>query len=960
MLHEIFEKIVSLYPDRDAVQFEDEKPLTYRELDDLSNQLAHRLLEEGVQPRQYVILYLPRSEWQIEVYLALLKIGAICVPVSSEQLQPRIEKICDDCRPTHIITTSSLYDPLDTKIKHSTKRLLLDKEIEYKVKPKTKPTLKEVNEEDIAYVAYSSGTTGLPKGIPIRHSGMTSYWFKELPTHIKHRVTKVAANVSLDFDAHVWEYLMGWLFGATLHITNEDTRKDVDRLAVFIIKHKISDITLTPAILRTFRDEHLEAFRLNGLQAIYSTGEACTPDIIDRFTKYSVKIFNCYGPTEATFGLSMILCQLKDFYKGMAPIGIPPIESGIHIKIIDDSGIEVKEGEAGELVIISPYLTPGYLNREKENAKFSTIKTSLGHVTSYRTGDRFVINNKRLFYVGRIHSLAHIKIRGQFVDIEGIEQLLREHPCKSIRDAYVVVRNDLGKEPILVAFIISEQQPTLKELRSYCNNLLPSSSIPNFFINIPREELPLTINGKIDREALAKKYFLFVRDKSTPYCNPIIPLQMELIKIWRDVLALPPQLKITIGAKDSFALLGGDSIKAMTLIGEIKSRFNLNLLPSRLGALEELTVEKLANFMYMELTLQKSEESIQLLKDGSKKIAPLFLLPPISGESTFTYQKLSSLLKTPRRVFAINAPALINPLLIGSSTYVIAESYLSLIRKVQPKGALNLIGWSSGGIIAFEIASYLEEKDEVVDFLGIIDEISPQLQHLSSPKEYAKELLGLISFFQGKHYFKFDLNLEDLSELSKEEQTKKAFANLPKNLPISNMLEHVKYFLLNFLRYEPKKLNKTAITIFRTEATHHKVTHLTKVHDETVSLGWNKYSTLYTAICELQGDHFSIMQSPQELAMKLDFCVRFAAANNNNSKEELEILRDLSKRIEKLEHLEEKLDNLKFLAEKFEEKNRPLKKSIVSSPMIWNKAENKPRKEEELSEHPEVLIRAKL
>lgn len=884
MLHEIFEEAVKEFPNRIAIQFEDEKPLTYEQLDQLANQLANYFLEQNIAPQQYVILHLSRSIWQVAAFLALQKIGAVPIPVSSEQPPSRIQNIQEDCKTDFIITTSNLHEQIAPHIKGFITSILLDYQKNFCNQPKTHPKVQRLTDDNLGYIAYSSGTTGRPKGIPIKHSGLM-HWAKELKHHIKHPVDRVLANTGLDFDAHIWEYEMAWVFGAALHITKEDTRKDGDRLAEFIIKHRISDMTLTPAVLKSFRNEYIERFKSSGLRAIYSTGEECTLDLISRFIKFN--FFNCYGPTELTFGLSMILCDLSKFHDKLAPINIPHPDSGIKIQVVDKDEKEVKPGTAGELVVFSPHLTPGYLNRPGENKKF--IKKDHSSIRGYKTGDKVICLNDTLYYLGRIHELAHVKIRGQFVTIEGIETVLKKYPHAKITDAYVVVRNDLGRELMLAAFLVTDETPSLTELRRYCSSLLAPSSIPSFFITITNRELPLTINKKVDREALTKKEFHFKRDKSIPYISTTFDYEKQLIQIWETIFQFPPSLKISIGVTDTFAMLGGDSIKSMILIGKIKDHFHLNLLASKIGSLEELTIRKLATLICVELTLKQGDKIMQPIKTGKDNIPPLFFLPPIFGESFNTYYVLSNVLKTPRTVIALDSPVLNNPKLVGSSIQAMAEPYLALIRSIQPKGPVHVMGWSSGGILAYEIAALLEEKGTLPGFVGIIDEIAPKLQHSVSAAEHAEQLIELMNYFSDRYGVQFNLNPQKLRTLTKLDQIEQVFQNVaaPKdkaseNKTIRNMLYHVKLFMTNFLQYKPRKLEKTPVTVFRTEDTLKKVSYLTKSPNEIDSLGWNKYSTAYTTICELKGNHFSIMQSPDELASKIDLCVRDMSFNNSD------------------------------------------------------------------------------
>lgn len=872
MLHMTFEETAAAYPERIAIQYENEKPFTYKQINTQANQLAHVLLQKKINIKDPVVVQLNRTPEQVIALLALWKIGAIYIPLSEEQPENRLKQVVIDCAPQLIITNSLFANAEPLRGGRSDLPILfLDEEKAGLEKQKIKnPLISGLNNNLIAYIAYSSGSTGSPKGIPIKHAGMTQYWEDILKTQIAHRAPRVLANVSIDFDAHIWEYLMAWTFGSALYLTNNETRKDSKRLAQFIIKHQVTDMTLTPAVLRTFTDAQISAFGTHGLKAVYSTGDACTLDIVKQFAKHGIKIFNCYGPTEATFGVSMLHCKAEDFYQNMAPIGLPPPDSKVSVKILGETGQEAKEGEAGELVIYSPYLTPGYINAKNDSFSKKTAYTQSTGLIGYRTGDKFIQQGGLLYYSGRAHHLAHIKIRGQLVDITGIEGVLRNHPA--IQDVCVIIRQDLGKEPVLVAFTVNNGSLSNRELRQHCRCFLSMASIPSYFIHLA--ELPLNSSGKIDRDDLTKREFIFQRDKDTPYLLARTELEKKLLAIWVEVLAIPDKLGVQLGMKDSFNSLGGDSIKAMLLVAKICSVFDIELSITKIGSLEDLTIEALANTIFMELTKKNVSYGIQLAKEGDEDLEPLFIMPPVSGESSLTYQKLISALKTPRKVYVINSPALLNSMITSPAINDIAASYLNLMRKIQPNGLLNIAGWSSGGLLAYEIAVQTERQGKSANFVGIIDEPAPSVDKEMSCQIFAHELMDLIGYFGKQHGFSIDIEIDVLARLSKEKQIESVFSKIPTLSSISqNILAHIKNFLLASLRYEPEKLKMTTVTIFSTQPTRKKVLSSTKNKVTIETLGWENYSPVCATFSNLNGDHFFIIENPKELASQIDCAV---------------------------------------------------------------------------------------
>ncbi|MBS0349765.1 MAG: AMP-binding protein [Proteobacteria bacterium] len=908
MLHEIFENIVDEVPDQIAVQYHTQGPLTYRELDEFSNRLAHYFRARGIRTQDFVIVHLKRSTNQLAVLFALSKVGAVYVPVSIEQPPVRLTQVQKECKSRHVVTTSDLLkgDLLreffqDSKSPALSSILLDIEKSAIELQSTDKPYLEEIK-EPISNVALSSGTTGEPKIIPIEPLGYW-HWIQELRLHLHHPVTRVLANTSIDFDAHIWDYLYALAFKAAVYITEESTRKDIDKLAQYIIDCRISDMTLTPAVLRSFSDEQIHDFARSGLKVICSTGDACTPDILNRYAKQGIKIYNCYGPTEATFGLSMILCNPEDLDQGLAPIGIPSPDTGIEVEIIDEAGRAVHEGQSGCLVIKSPYVTKGYLNLKTD--KITEEKTRDGrHIRRYETGDMFLQRKGKLYCLGRVNHLSHLKIRGQLVDILGTENILRSYQQKKISDAYVVVRYDLGKDPMLVAYVISEELFTADELRRHCiKSGLISASIPTYFERLSRREVPLTITGKINRDVLVTKRISFSRDSEMPFLPPQNPIQKKLIDIWYKVLGVSPDFKMDIGIRDPFVYFGGDSIKTMALKGEIKAEFkvNLSLSVSQIGSLEELTIEKLGHIISKEMLLKKADSCVEVIKSGDPSSPALCFFPPISGEATWTYEKLFQALKAlhiPHRIYAFNSPLLTDPSFpLGTTISEMAEFYLPLILKIQ--GNIHLIAWSSGALVISELAHLLEKRAKPADFVGIIDEPSPAIQNSVSDMVFAHQLLELMSYFSNNYGFKIQLDVQTLGQLSKEKQVHRLFENLPplEEIP-KNILNHVKIFLLASLNYHSPVLKQTPLTIFRAKKTMEKLKPFLSEHLE--SLGWDVHAERCILTHPLEGDHFSIMKNPQPLAEKLNLSLRSIGLSPKNQAE-LVMLRQINDRLTQLE-----------------------------------------------------------
>ncbi len=848
MLHQVFEEVARNYPDNIALQFEDQKPYTYKQLNAFANQLAREFLAQGIKLQEFVPVMLERSAEQVVVLLALSKIGAVYVPVTPEQ-PTRLQQILTDCKPSHLIVSrrSTSSPPALSTICMAELTAGIAKQ------PASNLNQRGLHEDLICYVAGSSGTTGRTKFMPLCHRGLTEYWSRNLAVELRHQPTHVLANCSADFDAHIWEYLMAWVFGALLQVTAEETRKNALMLAEFIKKHRITDMTLTPAVLREFNDAQFAAFARSGLKAIYSTGDACTREIVSKCERYGIKIYNCYGPTETTFGLSMLLCSERNFHQNLAPIALPPPDSKVSVKIVDDLGKEVPEGMPGELVIISPYICgvnakPGYLNQES-----TQFKKLPGGFVAYHTGDKFVRQNGYLYYQGRNGHLSNVKIRGQLVDPKGTEEVLRGFP--KIKDVYVTVEANPSKESVLVAYIVADGVPSLTALRQFCYTAgLSTASIPQFRYV---QKFPLNNSGKVDGNALAASFVPVLRETSLACEKPSTQLERRLTAVWEEVLKIDPKFKVTIGTQDPFAYLGGDSIKLMGLLRKIQEVFGVNPVVTQMGSLEELTIHKLARLIRVELSIKTAKNSIKLLKEGDFQLPPLFLLSPITGESSVTYTDLAKELKTTRRIYAINCSELVSSELMPNSIPELGKLYLDLIRRVQPQGKLHIAGWSSGGLLAAEVAA-----QEGSCFLAIIDEICPTIGMATKTNQaFSQELLQLMDYFSELYDFSLDVDRAKLATLTKEQQIQHVFSKIPEQDETRRLLLlYVKKFLLMSLTYQPTEITKADTVVFSSLSSRNSTTSKT--------LGWEKLIKQARYI-DLDGNHFNIIEKPQQLTAQL-------------------------------------------------------------------------------------------
>lgn len=873
LLHEVFEENVHFYGNKIALQFENETPLTYSQADKQANELAHRLIRMGIKINDKVVVRLDRSIDQVIALLALFKIGAVYVPIEPPNPSKKIDQdiqvmnIITDVNPVCILSHRNAIDP---NINNQVKILYMEDKYHTQSADVTKPTITGLTADSLAYILYSSGTTGKRKGIPIKHSGLI-YWVKihrQLFTHIN-ADSRILGFITAGFDAHIWEYLMAWAKGASLHLTSIETNLDIEKLKLFLQKNRITDATLIPTVLRQMElATTLPMLKISGFKAIYSTGETCTQDIVKACEDNEIELYNGYGPTEATFGLPPIKTGRKDLRSdGKVPIvHLNNFAEEVRVYLLNDQEQEVLEGE-GEIYIESPYLTQGYLNRPQETKENFVERIINGKMKFlYRTRNIAQLSNGVAFYKGRLNDLAPVKINGQLVYVQEVEDLIREQ--KNIQDVCVVAK-EVGQRFVLLAYVTSsEKEFDEDKIKQNLSRVLMPVAIPSLFI--PLVELPKTSNGKLDRPALLNN------ESSLPKKPKLITpprhyLEQIIFDAWKAVL----NLNELFGVRDIFRFIDGDSMKLTQIVSIISKKLNGLTIPTvKLFPLEELTVELFANVVYEEYANQKLCQSMMsLLKSGGADMPTLFFLPPITGEGQSCYMNLVARLEVANSCCCLNAPALIDEKMLSISVHSIAHAYVTAIREKQPQGPYYLIGWSFGAVTALEIAIQLEALNQRVAFVALIDPMS--LHAILSPEEFnttlIKSLVQMCTIIN-KYFDKAKIHvpvaaIEKFANLSVEVQVTKAFSEL--KTPAKDaftLLQIAKHQLLAAIRYTPKRRVKGNVLLFNSTGPQDK---LAKYYDgRDVFVLHKKFfdeQQNYTQT-HISGTHLSIIQEPQELS----------------------------------------------------------------------------------------------
>ena len=715
-LPDLFEGHATRCPGVTALVFEN-STLTYAELNVRANQLAHYLIRQGVGPEAIVAIALPRSIEMLVSLLAILKSGAAYLPLDPDYPQERLAYMLQDAKPGCVLTTVRLASLLPEHcalvlIDHPDTHTRLSRE------PESDPTdtqrAKPLQAEHLAYVIYTSGSAGTPKAVVVTHRGIHSLTRAQIEQFAITPEARVLQFASLSFDVALSELAMSLLSGATLVLAGARERGG-EPLAALIRNRAVTHAAFTPGVLASLSEE------LSSLRSLIVGGEPCSPDLVAQWSE-GRRMVNAYGPTETTV-CATISAPLSGAI--VPPIGRPIWNTRVYV--LDANMEPVPPGVPGELYIAGAGLARGYLNRPALTAeRFVANLYGAPGTRMYRTGDlaRWCANGV-LEFLGRADH--QLKIRGLRIEPGEIETSLGRHP--SVAQVAVIAREDRPGDKRLVGYVVPIAGESLHPagLRAHLARTLPDYMVPAAIV--PLGALPLTPNGKINREALP------VPDLTSTIISraPRTPEEEILCAIFAETLHVA-----RVGIDDNFFELGGHSLLATRLISQIQARLGGNL--SIRSLFEAPTVAGLLTQWNAADHQDPLEVLLPLRPRGASQ--PLFCIHPAGGLS-WCYRRLLPLLED-HPLYGLQARGTSNPDALPPTLEEMASNYLRRIRQIQSRGPYLLLGWSFGGLVAYEMATQLQSQGENGTFLALLDSYPPDQQvspHMPDDGELLADLL---------------------------------------------------------------------------------------------------------------------------------------------------------------------------------------------------------------------------
>ena len=546
----IFEEQVNNVPNNFALEL-DGNYITYLELNKKSNNLAINLRNMNIKPNDFVMVIAKKSFEMIEGILAVLKAGAAYVPVDINYPDERISYIINDCKPKVILVYDEDNKGIITRINDVAKDISYDNPImdlrDKKLFEGEGNNLTNINKSsDLAYLIYTSGTTGKPKGVMVEHEGVLNLRQYFIDKHGIDSEDRVLQFASCSFDAMVSEISMSILCGATLHLLTDKVQKDIELFEAFMLDSKITRAILPP--------QYLAQVKVDGLKTIITAGSETNNDLVIKNKNIPV-YSNDYGPTEVTVCATYWKHDSNDEVPNKVPIGRPINNKKVYIM---RDGNPCGIGVPGELCVGGVGIARGYLNMpELTSNKFTNNKFGKGRL--YHTGDygRWLPDGNIVF-MGRKDD--QVKIRGYRIELGEVENAIRRIPV--IKDVALIISEDKGNK-FISSFVVADEKLEISSVRTELKNMVPNYMVPARIIQI--DAIPITRNGKVDNKALRNIDIKNIED--TTFKAATNENEKMICELFAEILGVS-----NISIDDNFFDLGGDSIRAMKLVYELRAK----------------------------------------------------------------------------------------------------------------------------------------------------------------------------------------------------------------------------------------------------------------------------------------------------------------------------------------------------------------------------------------------------
>jgi len=680
----------------------------YGDLDRTANRIGQQLLAACGPGEGRVGLIFRKAPALLPALLGVLKAGKVYVPVDPSYPAPRVEYILEDSDASVVLTDSDTL-ALTRELVPATRSVINIDEIPLTASAE-RPCV-DISSDCIATLLYTSGSTGTPKGVMQNHRNLLQH-IRNYTNHLGIRSDeRVSLLFSCSFSASLLDIFAAFANGATL--CPFDVRAEgTTALVRWVDAMRITNLHMVPSLFRRFTSELTGNEALDSVRRIDLAGEVLHPADVAaqrRFFGEKCTLYYRFAASEASFITVNEIGPDTVLDEGPVAVGRPG--EGMEVLIRDETDSDLPPGEVGEIVLRSAFLCPGYWRKPDLTAKTFASEPGGGRLRLYHTGDlgRWRPDGN-LDHLGRGDS--RVKIRGYTVDLAEVESALRK--LAGVREAVVVTREAGSKEADLAAFVVPVEGVTFPRagLRVALLEVLPEYMVPS--VIVPTPSLPLMPTGKLDHGALSEMASQAVVREGPPV-EPRDSVESALTRIWREELR--PE---TLGVQDDFFELGGDSLAAIQIVSRIESELGQALPTSILHMAP--TIEQLAARLRTMDAVRNETIALPFRVHGSEP--PLFAIPGRGGDPiVFSY--LARSLSADRPFYGLATPGLARQQPIPRSFEELAAVHREELRRVQPRGPYYLLGFSSGAMVAYELARQLEASGESVALLVSLDGWAP-------------------------------------------------------------------------------------------------------------------------------------------------------------------------------------------------------------------------------------------
>lgn len=866
----------------------DERQMTFGELNERSNRLASFIIRRGVVPGTRIGLAVERSLIVPAAILAIFKAGGVYVPLDPAYPVKRLRHIIKDSDISFFLTTRQWREKLALDAVGEKKIFCLDAlEVELEKEPKEDLELRLLA-DDIAYIIYTSGSLGQPKGVEValrQIMNRLAWMWKEYPV----QPNEVGCQkTALNFVDSLWELLGYLLQGRPTVIISDDKMRNLKLLVETLAREKVTRLWLVPSLLRAILQTQPDLQKqLPHLTSWVCSGEALPVDLARQFEERipDAVLYNLYGTSEVWDATWYDPQKEEAEINGLTvPIGRPI--ANVRNYILDEQRNRVPVGVPGELYVGGIGLGEGYINRPEETARRflpdpfggngrAPVESTGDGPRMYHTGDlaRWLPDGN-IEFLGRVD--RQMKIRGIRIEPDEIEALARKHDA--VTDAVLIVYGeDNEKHLVLYVTAVEVDEELATELRDYLADWLPLTLVPSRIVILG--ELPLTPSSKVDRNALAD-IELDPIDPAGPYVAPRTENEAVLAEMWVDLLKIK-----RVGIYDNFFDLGGHSLLGLLLVARIEEQFGSRLPVSVL--FNHPTIAQLGALLEQEGESREPGLPVPIMSGGTRP--PFFCVYGFGG-SVLGYVDLADQLGPEQPFYGLEARGLDGNEPPDESIETMAGHCIDTMRTVQPSGPYRIGGYCLGGVVAFEMARQLGDQGEAVALVAIIEGFSPVYYHESLPFFHPHRLLaawkGLAFWFEdysrlgfGQLVRKVRVKIDELRYRTQENRSEEVVAAIA-NTDVDQLSSHqVKLMTaqMHALRHYRGGYYEGKVILFRTE---HQSISRTAFGSLDPAYGWGRLSREGVDVQIVDGAHHNLHLPPyvSSLASRLADCLEAVSA----------------------------------------------------------------------------------